>query len=177
MEEKVQLIGSDEQSIIVKLPANGLRFVNGIASNYEDKYSDLLVGVITETELSDIIRRLNETIKSYWPCNACYIFGFVCSPFSLGLSLLCPAYCVSHSEKYANAMLENVSLKAKYYDRRITFRIVKTWVDSYVEIAFPAKLVSEIDRLENGTVTKSPGSTGYNITGGLFGKWHSDKDN
>ncbi len=49
-------------------------------------------------------------------------------------------------------MLLNVSLKAKYYDRKINFRIVKHCFSSYVEISFPAHLLvdANVDDLEGG---------------------------
>ncbi len=138
MEETDNLV--ENEIIRVKLFCNGQRFINGISSSYEIKYSPVLVGVVSEEDIHDIIGRLNDTIQSYWPCNTCYVFGFVCSPFTLGTSLLCPGYCISQSDERAQAMLLNVSLRAKFFDRKITFRIVKHCCSSFVEISFPASL-------------------------------------
>jgi hypothetical protein len=141
MSESTQLLSEDAFRVIVKLRSNGQSFINGVSSSYEDTYQEQLVGVITESELTDIICRLNETLQSFWPCNACYVFGFACSPFTLGTSLLCPHYCISQSDEHARVMLEQVSLKAKYYDRKIVFRIVKECCSSYVEITYPSHLL------------------------------------
>lgn len=131
----------DQTYTVVVLKSTGLRFINGISSSYSDDYDPVLVGVISESELTDVVRRLNEVIQSFWPCNTCYAFGYICSPFTLGTSLLVPSYCISHSEKHAKAMLENVTLRAKYYDRNIQFKLVKSFCDSHVEIRFPSSLV------------------------------------
>lgn len=130
----------DETYLTVKLPAVGLKFVNGYSSRYSDEYDASLSGVVSESELKDIIWRLNDTIISYWPCTTCYVCGFVMTPCTLGASLLLPNYCAAQSEQQANKMLRNVSLRAKFYDRSISFRIVKTCCDSYVEIRYPSHL-------------------------------------
>ncbi len=114
-----QLLSRDR--VIVKLKSNGLRFINGVSSSYENQYQHALRGVVSESELTDIVTRLNDTLLSFWPCTTCYVFGFVCTPFTFGTSLLCPHYCVSQSDEHANKMLLNVSLKAKYYDRKINY--------------------------------------------------------
>lgn len=133
---------SSSDLLVVKLKCTGLRFINGISSKYDDTFDPMLEGVLTESELEDIVKRLNDSIAEYWPCNTCYLFGFVCTPFTLGTSLLCPNYCISQAEEHANRMLENVSLKSRYLDRRISFKIVKECCSSYVAISFPADLKS-----------------------------------
>lgn len=141
MEDETELLTVDiTNPVSIQLRSNGLRFVNGIASRYTDDYDPQLEGIVSESELKDIIRRLNETIQSYWPCNTCYAFGYACTPFTFGLSLLLPRYCASQAEIHAQKFLRNVSLKAKFYDRKICFYIVKTCCDSYVEIKFPREL-------------------------------------
>eukprot|EP01038_Epipyxis_sp_PR26KG_P013246 gene13246-17752_t len=91
----------------VRLKSKGARFINGVSSSYDDQYSPQLEGVISEEELRDIVARLNDTLLSFWPCNVCLIFGFVCSPFTCGASLLCPRICVSEAEKKSLIFLEN----------------------------------------------------------------------
>lgn len=127
----------------VKVPSTGLRQINGIASGYSTDYPPQLNGIVSKEEYVDIITRLNDTIRSYWPCNLCYFFGYGCSICTCGASLLCPQYCMSHSEQYANEMLKNVSLKSKYWERKITFKIVKGLCASYVEIRFPVSLIPQ----------------------------------
>lgn len=139
----------DRDWCYVKVPSSGLRQINGISSSYSTDYPNQLHGIISQDEFIDIISRLNDTIRNYWPCNLCYFFGYGCSICTCGASLLCPQFCMSHSEQYANEMLKNVSLKSKYWERKITFKIVKGFCSSYVEIRFPLteitpdKLVTE----------------------------------
>jgi hypothetical protein len=152
MSESTQLLAEGSFRVIVKLRSNGQNFVNGVSSSYEDTYPEQLMGIISESELRDIISRLNDTLQSFWPCNACYVFGFACSPFTLGTSLLCPHYCISQSDHHAQVMLEQVSLKAKYFDRDIVFRIVKECCGSYVEISFPSRLLDKQSDVEQGRV-------------------------
>ena len=141
-DESVTLLTDVPNPAYVKLHACGLRFVNGISSRYDDTYDPRLEGIISEDELKDIIRRLNETITSFWPCNTCYFFGYAFTPCTLGLSLLVPNYCASKAEIHAQKFLKNISLKAKFYDRKISFYIVKTCCDSYVAIKYPKDLFS-----------------------------------
>ncbi len=166
MNERARLLDNDSR-VTVKLRSDGQRFINGVSSSYENVYHEELSGIITESELTDIIKRLNETIQSFWPCTACYVFGFVCSPFTLGTSLFCPHYCISQSDEHAQRMLEQISLKAKYYDRKITFRIVKQCCNSYVEISFPESLLhtvqTEISELEDGKVSHLNSESGNMI--------------
>jgi hypothetical protein len=42
-------------------------------------------------------------------------------------------------------MLNDVSLKATYYDRNISFALVKGIFNSYVAITFPRKLYEDVD--------------------------------
>lgn len=138
------LINNDDRTI-VRLKPTGLRFVNGLSCSYDKTYPKELNGILTEDEFISLVDKLNDTIQSYWPCTACLVFGIVCIPCTFGLSLLCPRLCVTEAEKYANRMLENASLKAKYYDRKITFSFEKSFFKpTYLTISFPSSL-SESD--------------------------------
>ncbi|CAM9759658.1 unnamed protein product, partial [Ectocarpus fasciculatus] len=120
--------------------AGGKKFVNGISSWYEDDYPRDLEGVLTEKEFKDVMNTLNDIIMSYWPCDVCYTFGYVAAPCTLGLSLCCPGKCAGMAEQKATQYVEQVSLKKKYYENNVTWRIRKTCFNSWVEISFPAKL-------------------------------------
>jgi hypothetical protein len=138
---------SNKNRTIVRLSPTGLRFVNGLSCSYDKTYPKELNGILTEDELVNLVDKLNDTIQSYWPCTACLIFGIACIPCTLGLSLLCPRLCVTEAEKYANRMLENASLKAKYYDRNIVFSFEKSFFKpTYLTVSFPSNL-SESDHL------------------------------
>lgn len=143
MEESASLLPQNPEDsawVTVRVPCTGLRHFSGISSKYSNQYPSKLANVITKTEFVDIIDRLNDTIADYWPCNICYYFGYACCLCSFGLSVCIPNYCATYSELYATAFLRNVSLKARYFDKRISFTLVKGFCNSYVEVKFPASL-------------------------------------
>ncbi|RYH23711.1 hypothetical protein EON65_17585 [archaeon] len=150
MEEKASLLREhDIDWMIVKIPSTGLRHYSGISSTYSCQFpAEALKHVMTREEFLDVITRLNETIRDYWPCNPVYYLGYGCCLCTLGLSVLIPNYCISHSEVYATAMLRNISLKARYYDKNISFTLKKTMCNSYVEIRFPAFMTQGVPEEE-----------------------------
>lgn len=129
--------------ITVQIPAVGFRHFTGISSRYSNEYPAKLTHVVSSSEFVDVMDRLNETIADYWPCTTCYYFGYCCCPCTLGLSVFIPNYCASYSELYATAFLRNISLKARYFDRKISFTLVKSFCSSHIEIKFPASLLDE----------------------------------
>ncbi len=131
----------EEEWVVIPIPSTGLRHFTGISSSYSTHYPLILQGVISHDEFVDIIERLNETIRDYWPCDTCYYFGYGCSVCTFGLSILLPHYCASHSEVYATAMLRNITLKSKFYDRRISFHLIKKCCHSFIEVKIPANLI------------------------------------
>jgi hypothetical protein len=145
LEEQKSLIHRNDEInwTTVKVPCCGLRHYSGISSRYSTQFPPKLAGLLSKTEFTTIIERLNETIMDYWPCDLCYYLGYGCCPCTLGLSVLIPNYCTSYSELYATAYLRNVSLKAVYYDRQISFTLVKNICSSYVEVKFPTKLLDD----------------------------------
>lgn len=150
MEETSSLLPthpSDDQGhwVTVRIPPAGQRHFTGIASRYSNEYPAKLTHVVSPSEFVDIVDRLNETIADYWPCSPCYYFGYLCCPCTFGLSVLIPNYCASYSELYATAFLRNVSLKARFFDRKITFTLVKSFCSSFIEIKFPVQLLEEYD--------------------------------
>ena len=97
---------------------------------------------MTEHEFKTIMDNLNDVIISYWPCTTCYLFGYVCAPFTLGLSLLCPGKCAGMAEDKAIHFCEQISLKKKYYENNVKFEIKKAFFRSWVEISYPVSLLS-----------------------------------
>lgn len=124
-----------------KLKAVGQKFIGGISSRYENKYDRMLENVVSERELARIVEDLNEVIVSHWPCATCYLYGYLCLPCTLGMSLLAPGFCVNQAELQAHKCLRNVSLAAKFYDKEISFVLVKGLCDSHVEVRFPSHLL------------------------------------
>jgi hypothetical protein len=131
----------DPEWVTVHVPSIGQAQCYGIASSYSTEFPPRLKGVVEVEDFIDIMTRLNNTILNYWPCNLCYFCGYGCSLFTCGLSILLPHYCMSYSEEYAVEMLKHVSLKSKYYDRKIFFTIQKSYCQSFVEIRFPKSLL------------------------------------
>lgn len=131
---------NSELWVRIRIPCTGLRHYSGISSSYSNQYPPQLNPIILKTEFIDIIDRVNQTIRDFWPCDTCYYFGYGCSCCTCGLSICIPNYCATYSEKYAVAYLKNISLKAKYYDRKISFTLVKQCCGSYIEIRYPASL-------------------------------------
>lgn len=149
---------------IYKLKAIGQKFVNGVSSRYDHQYDRILENVLSESELRRIVDDLNEILVSHWPCTTCYFCGYLCLPCTFGLSLVGPGYCASYSEQHGQKFLRNVSLTAKFYDRGISFAIVKTMCDSYVEVRFPSHLAPRSRHsggdLETGNNTTSESEGG-----------------
>lgn len=139
----------------VRSGPTGKMFVNGISSSYDDKYHPELASVLSREEHSEILKRLNTTLATYWPCSTVYFCGCILVPCTMGLSLLCPMMCISEAEIHANRLLENLSLKAKHFDRNTSFRLEKGCFTSHFVITFPSfdgqlENVSEDARLLGG---------------------------
>ena len=139
----------------VRSGPTGKMFVNGISSSYDDKYHPELASVLSREEHAEILKRLNTTLATYWPCSTVYLCGCILIPCTMGLSLLCPMLCVSEAEIHAKRLLENLSLKKKYFDRNTSFRLEKGCLTSHFVISFPlsndqGEYVSEDSRLLGG---------------------------
>jgi hypothetical protein len=142
-EERAALLEDDRLHVKFGLPA-GLMFVGGVSSHYElELAGDIDVAqLVPEDELIYVIQQFNDSLQSYWPCTAVYACGCVMAPFTLGASLFAPNYCISHAEEAGTRCLEQISLKAMYYDRNIKFTLKKTWgCSSYLEVSFPVSLL------------------------------------
>jgi hypothetical protein len=124
----------------VRFISTGARFINGVSNQYDTSYDLQLVGIIGEDEFATIVGRLNRTLQELWPCHVAYYVGYICIPCTFGISLFCPLLCVTEAEKHANNMLRQLSLKAKYYDRGISFKLVKGFCRSDFIISFPVGL-------------------------------------
>jgi hypothetical protein len=142
-----------KEMVVIRSAPTGKMFVNGISSSYEETYDRDLSAILSREEHSEIMKRLNNTLTSHWPCTTVYFTACLLVPCTLGLSLLCPMMCVSEAEKHAVRMLDNLSLKAKYFDQNITFKLEKGCMTSQFVISFPANLRTEdsnLSPIENG---------------------------
>ena len=133
--------------------------VSGVAIDIDE--------LVSKEELEEVVNRFNESIQSFWPCTAVYACGCIMVPFTLGLSLFAPNFCVSEAEKAGVRCLHQCSLKSCYYDRSMVFRLVKSWrCSSYIELSFPSDLLFNLaergERIQakldnNNVVTTAPG--------------------
>ena len=74
-------------------------FINGLASSYDFIYDNNILGkYMKESQFQFLTTSLNEELISHWPCTMCIVFGYLCSPCTLGLSFLCPYTCISTSK-------------------------------------------------------------------------------
>ena len=92
-----QIPKSSESRIIIR-PSAGT-FINGIAKAYDSEYPPQLKGHLTEMEFRVTMENINDMLFTYFPCLLCWTLGYLCCPFTLGLSLCCPAICVTDAEE------------------------------------------------------------------------------
>jgi hypothetical protein len=157
---------NDGAFVTYKLKAAGQKFFGGVSSRYENKYDRMLENVVSEGELTRIIDNLNEILVSNWPCTTFVMCGYLCLPCTFGLSLLGPGYCISYSEQHGQRFLRDVSLTARFYDKGISYTLVKSLCDTYVEINFPKQLLPQSHQygaaqdLESGAGDYSKGGNG-----------------
>ena len=88
----------------------GKTFITGLAYSYEHYYDEsFLSAFISETQFNYLMNSLNEELFSYWPCCACFYFGYIFCICTAGLSFLCPNFCISTAK-------ENFLKKLDYYN-------------------------------------------------------------
>ena len=124
-------------SRVVIARSSGLRFFGGFSSSYAVAKDGLqqVAGVLTGEEIYQIITSFNEAIQTYWPCTIVYCIGLCCP--------CCPIMCVAKAEEAGMAMLHQISLREKYYDRQVCFHLVKpTWFSSQIVVSLPTKLLT-----------------------------------
>ena len=68
----------------VRLYPTSVRFINGLASSYEDDWPFELEGQIKIEEYTAAINQINNTLDDYWPCDFCFYCGYFCCPCTLG---------------------------------------------------------------------------------------------
>ena len=88
---------------------------------------------------------LNRTLVTYWPCTFCIFFGYLFSPFTLGLSFLLPNLCISEAKTGLIASIERKN-RLQLRDKGLLLRYVQGWSMSWLEL-------SVIERNEPAKVT------------------------
>jgi hypothetical protein len=116
--------------------ANGTSYVNGMSNSYDATYPDELEGVVSESEFTTIIGRVNDAIQEYWPCGLCFALGICCAPCAF-LPYFPTQICMSKAEAAGREKLRQISLKSEFYDKKITFSLKKACCKSYIVVSFP----------------------------------------
>eukprot|EP00354_Favella_ehrenbergii_P007443 CAMPEP_0170469304 /NCGR_PEP_ID=MMETSP0123-20130129/12174_1 /TAXON_ID=182087 /ORGANISM="Favella ehrenbergii, Strain Fehren 1" /LENGTH=143 /DNA_ID=CAMNT_0010736119 /DNA_START=9 /DNA_END=440 /DNA_ORIENTATION=+ len=125
-------IPESTDSIVVIRPS-AKTFVNGIASTYDEEYDARLKGRVSEFEFTDMIEKLNDQLSSMFPCNLCWVLGYVLCPFSLGLSLLIPYQCIKDAEE---SLLHRINRNNRklLLSRGVEMVLVKRRGTSWIEL-------------------------------------------
>ena len=95
----------------------GRTFISGIAYSYDETYDEERLGMyLTKQEWQYMMKSLNQTIHSFWPCNCVISIGYCLSIFTLGLSFYLPNLCIGEAKialKKEVARQNRILLEAK----------------------------------------------------------------
>lgn len=136
-----QIPNTTETRVIIR-PSSGT-FVNGIAKSYDDNFPSQLKGHITEHEFKVMMENINDMLYTYFPCLLCWTCGYLCCPFTLGLSLCCPLICVRDAEENLRVMIFSINRK-KLETKDLKLSLQKQCGTSWLEL----KLPSEVRKIE-----------------------------
>ena len=83
--------------IIAKIPATGIKFINGVSNSYDSSFPKELKDIVDPKKYIDQMEHINHKLKMYWPCCFAYYCGYLCVPTTLGLSLFIPNICIGEA--------------------------------------------------------------------------------
>ena len=110
----------DSSSNIVVVRPIAKTFVTGLASAYDEEYDyQRLERHIERGEYQKMMEQINDILINYFPCALAWCFGYLCCPFTLGLSLCCPAVCVNDAEEEVRTLIARWNRK-KLAEKNIT---------------------------------------------------------
>ena len=120
-------------TMMVIRPA-GKTFITGLARSYQSTYDEDRLGKhISEKDFQSMMTHLNNVVSTFWPCPCSIVFGYLFSPFTLGLSFLLPNLCM-HDAREA-------LLKAIYYQNNVILNkkgleleYKSSWSTSWMEL-------------------------------------------
>ncbi len=138
-------IPKSSNTIIVIRPSRST-FVTGLARQYCDKFPAELKGVLSQKDFEIIMEQINDTLFVYFPCTLCWGFGYLCCPFTLGLSLCCPAICVSDAQKHVKQVIARIN-RVKLQPLGIKMSLKKGCMTSWLEIALLRTKEAEAEML------------------------------
>lgn len=125
-------------------------FVTGLARSYDEDYDyDRLKKHLNLNQFNQIIERINNNLNAAFPCNLCYIFGYICCPITFGLSLYCPALCINNAERYMRDQISRANRRDLQL-KGIEMVFVKQCGTSWIEIRLPAEppIAEDIEKAE-----------------------------
>ena len=140
----------------VRLPAVGLRFINGVSSAYARKFPRELRGVVRAEDFDRAVARVNGALADYWPCMLCFSCGYLCCPCTLGLSFLCPNICIGDAEKYAREEIARLNRRRAFEDAGITWALRKRCGSSWIEVTYPAAAAAAAAAAANAKEDEAP---------------------
>lgn len=129
---KEKIVPETSNSIIILKPL-GQTFINGLSSQYDNRYPPELKNYIEKFLYEKYIYELNATLKATWPCFCIYSCGYFCFPFTLGLSFLLPYTCIKDTEKMFIKQLEQYN-DFIFKERGFRVKLVKKCSTSWLEI-------------------------------------------
>lgn len=132
--------------VVVGRPC-GQFYVNGLSNAYslEESTADDIEDVMDRYSLRKIIREFNDAIRVQWPCGPSFYISILCTPCTLGLSLLLPRVAVSKAENAGHQYLHQVNLTNECSEKEIEFKLVKLLgqCSSKIIVSFPASLLPQ----------------------------------
>lgn len=153
----VVVVGADAEQEYgeVRLWPTRMRFVTGIARAYEDDFPSELGHLVKEADFEIAINQINNTMQDYWPCCFCMCCGYSCCLCTLGLSLLCPNFCIRDAEQYVRALITRINKRACFERAGVEWRLRRSCGSSWIEISYPRSPKKPLVTYQNGIIPSS----------------------
>ena len=81
-----------------------------------------------------MLKVVNTTLLTYWPCNCTIWFGYLLAPFTLGLSFLLPNLCISEGKSGLISAIERQN-RIKLRAKGLVLEYVQGWSMSWLELS------------------------------------------
>ena len=135
---RLQIPRSAPGSFIIR--PQGKTFITGIASSYkDDQYDELILGnYISEAAYKELLKTINLTMNTYWPCSCTIWFGYLLAPFTFGISFLLPNLCISDAKIGLIATIERQN-RIKLREKGLVLRYVQGWSMAWLELSVIGK--------------------------------------
>ena len=89
---------------------------------------------MSEAEYKDLLKVVNTTLLTYWPCNCTIWFGYLLAPFTFGLSFLLPNLCISEGKSGLISAIERQN-RIKLREKGLVLEYVQGWSMSWLELS------------------------------------------